>query len=506
MRRAPLLALLLAPALAGPPAARAEEPITVSAANARAVIGRTPFRLQITDGAGRTVLQEVANAGQPPFPVAPAPDPAPLGLDTQRRPALYAPLAFTVGTARSAQYPAAQWEGTMLAGTEAGVTYSARDVVQAASDGDGVRLVVSTDDPTGRHLIVVVRPDHGAIRVSARPDPPDGVATMGDAFAAAPEEAFRGFGGRHDALDQRGHDFYDWVEQENVSAGELESPTTGASYQFPNGPSAAYYVQSLFFSSAGYGFLLDRDELSRWRMASDRPDSWLVSVAAPGLDYVVAPGGPGALTAITGRQPVPPAWAAGTMLDREVRYQEAADAYKADVEADLANIAKYHLPLDGYRIEGWQFVDRPWLRGVIARLKAMGIHPLLYFRAFVGSDNTGTDDPARYDEALSKGYVATTANGSPYVFVSNFSAPGAQIDFTNPAAVRWWQGRVRQALALGADGFMQDFGEQVQVDMHFHDGSTGAPIGAVCTAASVHDNTDSGVFAKGFAAVARLNF
>ena len=60
---------------------------------------------------------------------------------------------------------------------------------------------------------------------------------------------------------------------------------------------------------------------------------------------------------------------------------------------------------------------------------------MLYFRAFVGEDTIGTDDPAAYDEALAKGYVATTADGDPYTFLSNFSANGAQIDFTDPAAV-----------------------------------------------------------------------
>ena len=40
----------------------------------------------------------------------------------------------------------------------------------------------------------------------------------------------------------------------------------------------------------------------------------------------------------------------------------------------------------------------------------------------------------------------------------------------------WWQGRIREALDLGAAGFMQDFGEQVQSDMVFHDGSTGAQM------------------------------
>jgi alpha-glucosidase len=72
--------------------------------------------------------------------------------------------------------------------------------------------------------------------------------------------------------------------------------------------------------------------------------------------------------------------------------------------------------------------------------------------------------------------VATHADGSPYTFTSNFNADGAVIDFTNPAAVAWWQARIRKALDHGADGFMQDFGEQVLDDMHFHDGSTGAEM------------------------------
>ena len=473
MRRVWVLCLLVFPATAQADVSVAPDQVVVSASGgARAVVTRKPFRLRVADAAGRTLLSEVENTAQPPFPVAPVPDPVPLGFDTAKRPALYAPLAFVVGDARDVQYPAEQWQGTELAGTEAGVTYSARDVESAAASGDGARIVVGTDDPSGRHLIVTLTPDRGAIRVSVRPDPPDGVAVMGDAFAAGAGEAFRGFGGRHNAIDQRGQDFYNWVEQENVSAGAL-APAFPPEYLFPNGATAAYYVQSQFRSSAGYGFLLARDELSRWRMASDRPDAWLVGVAAQGLDYVVSDGDP---TGVTGRQRVPPEWALGSLFDREVKFQEGAEDYKRDVEDDLANIAKYRLPVDGYRIEGWQFVDRPWLKSVIARLKAMGIHPLLYFRAFVGSDNTGTDDPKAYDEAVAKGYVATTADGRPYTFVSNFAAPGAQIDFTNPEAVRWWQGRVREALSLGADGFMQDFGEQVQVDMHFHDGSTGAEM------------------------------
>jgi alpha-glucosidase (family GH31 glycosyl hydrolase) len=184
-----------------------------------------------------------------------------------------------------------------------------------------------------------------------------------------------------------------------------------------------------------------------------------------------------ALTSITGRQPAPPAWALGPILDRLVKFpSDPPDQYRHEVAGDLRDVRRYHLPLDGYRIEGWQFLPRPVLRHFIARLHAMGIHPMLYFRSFVGQDTIGTDDPAQYDKAIAKGYVATHANGSPYIFTSNFNANGAQIDFTNPAAVGWWQGRVKAALRLGADGFMEDFGEQVLNDMHFSNGATGASM------------------------------
>ena len=58
-------------------------------------------------------------------------------------------------------------------------------------------------------------------------------------------------------------------------------------------------------------------------------------------------------------------------------------------------------------------------------------------------------------------------------FTSNFNEPAAQIDFTDQQAADWWQRRVDDALHLGAEGFMEDFGEQVQVDMHFDNGPTG---------------------------------
>lgn len=482
------VAALGAPAPAQGRATIEPDRVVVRTARASAVVERRPLRIRFLDRGGREVLAQVPNRGAAPVTVPPVVEPQPGGGDSLDGPALYAPFPFLVGTNQKAQYPATSWVGNMLAGFEAGTLHSARDVVAAVPyRTGGARLTVTTSDPQ-RRLDVTVNPlGASTIRVRARVTPDAGVASAADSFATSPGEAFRGFGGRHNAIDQRGEDFYGWVQQQNTDAGPFQPvanaiPGGGeARYQFPNGATAGYWVQDQFVSSRGYGFMGRRDELTAWRLASDRPDAWQFAAAAPVVDYVVAPGAPPtairSLTAIGGRHRVPPEWGLGPMMDRLTRFTgETAETYTRAVMQDLDDIERFDLPLTAYRIEAWEFLSRDTLRQVIARLKRRRIRPLVYFRAFVGRDEIGTDRPAYFDEATRNGYVARTPDGRPYVFASNFNAEAAMIDFTNPAALRWWERRVHEALDLGAEGFMQDFGEQVLNDMVFADGTTGAEM------------------------------
>ncbi|MGZ4172910.1 MAG: TIM-barrel domain-containing protein [Solirubrobacteraceae bacterium] len=464
----------------------AQRVVIATPSGAQAIVTRAPFGLRLLDARGRVVLSEVARARRP-MVIAPHSQ-LEFGTIGAPAPTLYAPMSFLVGAQRVTQTLAGQWEGTLQSVAESGVAYSAQAVLGVRRRGGGAVLTLSTNDPTHRRLTVTIAPAPvpDGLSVSVRPTPSAGVAAIADSFRSPSGEAFHGFGGRHNSLDQHGSEFYNWLQQENVTSGSTGglAPTPNPAtdrYMFPNGPQAAYYVQSSFVSSGGYGFLLARDELSHWRLDSDRAGAWQTEVTARGLDYVVIPSSPlravGELTRLTGRQPVPPNWALGSLLDRLVKFPSDPPAhYEQEMQSDLDNIDRHHLHLDGYRIEGWPELPRAVLQHYIAEFRRRGIHPLLYFRAFVGQDTTGTDDPRDFDLALARGYVATHADGSPYIFTSNFSKPGAVIDFTNPAAVRWWQGRIQAGLELGADGFMQDFGEQVLSDMHFHDGSTGAQM------------------------------
>jgi alpha-glucosidase (family GH31 glycosyl hydrolase) len=454
--------------------------IVVRGPGARLTATRQPFRLSFADGSGRRVLSEVS---APPSQAGlqltlPGVIGTPPAASTQT---LFAPLTFTVGSQQLSAYSSGFWEGNLTGVTTAGTQYAAERVLSVRAVPDGVAAVVSTSDPTGRVLNLRLTVRGGRVEVEASPSPAGGVATVGDSFVSGPDEAFRGFGGRHNALDQHGNSFYSWAEEENVDAGPFQSGagsipgSSGANYLFPNGPTAAYYPQPLFISSRRYGFLIDQPDFARFNLDSSRPDAWQTDTGTSSLRYVVAPGSaPHAiaeLTAISGRQRVPPRWGLGPMLDRLVG--SGGDAFFGRVGQDIANIDHYRLPLTAYRVEGWDTITEAQDRQLFAELHARHIHPLVYFRAYVGKHANTTHGGEMLDYATQHGYVATTAARAPYTFGDPEEGVGAVIDFTNPAARAWWASRIDAALDLGADGFMQDFGEQVMPDMHFADGETG---------------------------------
>ena len=491
--------------------------VIVGTSAGRAVIERAPFRIAFQDRSGRTLLREVTNRSPAGRPLPLTRDPEPFALEREPDHASYSPLGLEIGRERRAQWNAGFWGGAMLFSRRYGSAHFARRVVSARRAGGGVRLLVSTS--AARRLVVLVQPDRGgAVRVRVRPMRRTGVISMADSFAAAPREGFYGFGGRHGTVNKHGEKLYGWTEQEGFGGeptlrgglpllpGLIEDgsdytqeqlgppvdvpdgiPGGYERYLAPNGPNGAYYPQAQFVSSRGYGFLLNRPEYSRWRMGNDRRRAWQVQVTAKELDYTVTLGptpalAARALTAITGRHRLPPAWAQGPMLVRAVSVPplpglpatETAASYRAKIEQDLADMRRYGIRPSAYSFEGWALLDDlGYVRELIARLRAMGVRAVVYHRAYVSDDALSTQPRGDYAETLRLGLVATTASGQPYVFGANGGGPATLLDFTKPATARWWRTRLELLLDAGADGFMQDFGEQVQDGMHFADGSDG---------------------------------
>ena len=126
--------------------------IVVVAPGARAVIDRSPFRLTIRNQRGRSVLGEVSGRGAKTLNVPTAVRNV-SGLGGPLAPprgALYAPLTFLVGAQEVSQTPASIFAGNLAAVKEGGVEYAARAVTSVRRVPGGVRLVLSTSDPSGR--------------------------------------------------------------------------------------------------------------------------------------------------------------------------------------------------------------------------------------------------------------------------------------------------------------------------------------------------------------------
>lgn len=455
---------------------------SMTTSTAAVVVQRQPFGLRFERG-GTVALQQVQNPDAAPQLIAAVNEPALLGSELPKTPTLYAPLSFVVGLNLLPQIPAGPWEGNALTGVAAGIAYHATKVVDIAAVAGGLDATLATNDPTGRVLKLALRAaEQGGIRVQVRAEPATGVTYLADSFVAEAGDAFRGFGGRHNALDQRGEDFLGWIQQQNLGAGYLRPvtdplPTNGETYLFPNGRTAAYYVSPSFVSQR-YGFLLERDELSRWRMASDRDDAWQVGVSAAALDYSVRLGPPmetlPAQSAVTGRHRPPPGWVLGVILDRStIAFTQSAAQYVLQVRDDLAQIDALGIRASGYRIEGWFKLDPAERAEIIAEFKRRGLRVLSYFRPFASIDGAGTEEPAIFTTALTQGYFTKTVLGTPYLFPGNFFGLSGLLDYTNPAVADWWKSRIKAVLDEGADGFMQDFGEQVMGDMQFADGRNG---------------------------------
>ena len=176
---------------------------------------------------------------------------------------------------------------------------------------------------------------------------------------------------------------------------------------------------------------------------------------------------------------MPPAWSLGPTLSRTFGViGDGEGEYRSRVEDDLRRLLHTRLPVSAYAFEGWGGLPKPFVRRVVTRLRARGIRSLLYLRSFVSNDIAGTEQPGAFARAVSRGYVARTRDRRPLppsLALPRGAGRGGGLHQPRRAE-RGGPRRVAGLLDTGARGFMNDFGEQVLPDMHFHDGSTGATM------------------------------
>ncbi len=162
---------------------------------------------------------------------------------------------------------------------------------------------------------------------------------------------------------------------------------------------------------------------------------------------------------MTGRPPDVPDWI-------------FAPRRRADIPVDdeLARLRGAHIPTTAidtalhYLPSGIGTTDA---KAITADLHARGFKAVAYFCSFIDQ----TYHPV-FDDAVANGYLIKKQDGSPYI-VFDIPRYAGIVDFTNPAAVTWYQGLLKQAIDDGWDGWMYDFAEYVPQDAVMFNGMTG---------------------------------
>jgi alpha-D-xyloside xylohydrolase len=243
------------------------------------------------------------------------------------------------------------------------------------------------------------------------------------------------------------------------------------------GSEQAYKNVPFYLTNRGYGVFVNHPKNVSFEVASEKVSRVQFSVEGHALEYFVIYGPTpkevlAKYTALTGRPALPPAWSFGLWLTTSftTSYDEAT------VTSFIQGMADRDLPLhvfhfDCFWMREFNWCDFEWdprafpdPAGMLARLKARGLHICVWINPYIAQRSPLFAEGARH------GYLLKRPNGE--VWQWDLWQPGmAIVDFTNPAAREWYAGKLRTLLDMGVDCFKTDFGERIPTDVVYFDGS-----------------------------------
>jgi len=282
-------------------------------------------------------------------------------------------------------------------------------------------------------------------------DAPDGPCAFAS-FELRHDEHVYGFGESFGHLDKRETRRMLWLQE-----------------AFGNASPASYKQVPFFMTTRGYGLFVNTShgmvvhvgELDHTALSIVVEDAafldWYL-IYGPSLKEILC-----RYASITGHSPVPPKWTFGLWMSR-ISYRS-----QREVEDVARRLREHRIPCDVIHIDtGW--FEREWEcdfefsptrfpdpAGMVRRLGEQGFRVSLWQwpHVFVGS--------AMYIEAEERGYLVRRRDGRPYTY-SGFGADVGLLDYSNPEAVAWVQGKLRRLFDLGVAAIKADFGEGAPED------------------------------------------
>lgn len=239
----------------------------------------------------------------------------------------------------------------------------------------------------------------------------------------------------------------------------------------------AYKNIPFYLTNRGYGVFINHPERVSLEVGSEKVARVQFSVPGETLDYFIINGPTpkqalSRYTALTGRPALPPAWSFGLWLSTSF----TTDYDEATITGLVQGMADRDIPLhvfhfDCFWMKPFHWINLEWdpdifpdPEGMLQRLKERGLRICVWINPYVAQRSP------LFDEGMAHGYLVKKPNGDVWQW-DRWQAGMALIDFTNPAARRWFQDKLRRLLDMGVDCFKTDFGERIPTDVVYHDGS-----------------------------------
>jgi alpha-D-xyloside xylohydrolase len=232
-----------------------------------------------------------------------------------------------------------------------------------------------------------------------------------------------------------------------------------------------------FLTSRGWGVFVNDSGRVSFEIGTERVTSAQFAVPGEDLDYFLIYGPTpkevlSRLGALTGRPSLPPAWSFGLWLTTSF----TTDYDEATVVGFVDGMRERNLPLHVFHFDCFWMKAHHWVNltwdeqvfpdppGMLQRLKQRGLHVCVWINPYIGERSH------LFDEGAAAGYLLRRPNGDVYQR-HQWQAGMAYVDFTNPAAVEWYQSKLRALCEMGVDCFKTDFGEEIPTDVVYFDRS-----------------------------------
>ena len=244
------------------------------------------------------------------------------------------------------------------------------------------------------------------------------------------------------------------------------------------GSDQAYKNVPFYITDDGYGVFVNQPEPVDFEVASENVDRVQFSIEGESLEYFVIYGPtPQEIlhkyTELTGKIQLPPSWSFGLWLTTSF----LTDYSEKTVMKFINGMEERHIPLDVFHFDcfwqrdfewsnlTWNNDEFPDPEGLIKKIHEKGIRVCVWINPYIAQKS------AIFKEGKAKGYLVKRTDGNVWQW-DLWQAGNGFIDFTNPAAVKWYQDKLKKLLDMGVDCFKTDFGERIPIDdAVYYDGS-----------------------------------